>query len=206
MLTELVRKRPYSLILFDEIEKAHPDVLNLLLQILEDGTLRDAQGRSVDFRNTLLILTSNLGAQQLGSRTLGFGGEQAAVERGVMLDAAKKTLHPELLNRLDELVVFGKLTQEHYLTITRNLLEQLSERVAKIGYTLSCTDRAVEALSQAKERDLYGARSIRRRITEEVENQISKQILTGELKESAGILLDYRNNAFCIVTQVAAQA
>lgn len=182
-LTEAVRRRPYSVVLFDEIEKAHPDIQNVLLQILEDGQLTDSMGRKADFRNTIVLLTSNLGARFLAGQSapLGFAaGAEAVFEKqsAQAIEEAKKWFRPELVGRLDELIVFRPLTTENLSFIAEKLLCQLEERAAKTGYTLTHTSRVGPALA-AKATSPYGARELRRQVDRAVEQALANEIASG---------------------------
>ena len=182
-LTEAVRRRPYSVVLFDEIEKAHPDIQNVLLQILEDGQLTDSMGRKADFRNTIVLLTSNLGARFLAGQSapLGFGGgAEAAFEKqsAQAVAEAKQWFRPELIGRLDELIVFRPLGEESMSRIAEKLLTQLEARAARSGYQLTHTPRVGPALA-AKARSPYGARELRRQVDRAVEQALADQIASG---------------------------
>ena len=182
-LTEAVRRRPYSVVLFDEIEKAHPDIQNILLQILEDGQLTDAMGRKADFRNTIVLLTSNLGARFLAGQSapLGFGaGSEAAFEKQseAAVAEAKKWFRPELVGRLDELIVFRPLAEDSLCAIAEKLLGQLEARAARNGYQLTHTPR-VGAVLAARARSPYGARELRRQVDRAVEQALANQIASG---------------------------
>ena len=182
-LTEAVRRRPYSVVLFDEIEKAHPDIQNVLLQILEDGQLTDSMGRKADFRNTIVLLTSNLGARFLAGQSapLGFGGgAEAAFEKqsAQAVAEAKQWFRPELIGRLDELIVFRPLGEESMSRIAEKLLSQLEVRAARSGYQLTHTPRVGPALA-AKARSPYGARELRRQVDRAVEQALADQIASG---------------------------
>ena len=182
-LTEAVRRRPYSVVLFDEIEKAHPDIQNVLLQILEDGQLTDSMGRKADFRNTIVLLTSNLGARFLAGQSapLGFGGgAEAAFEKqsAQAVAEAKQWFRPELIGRLDELIVFRPLGEESMSRIAEKLLSQLEARAARSGYRLTHTPRVGPALA-AKARSPYGARELRRQVDRAVEQALADQIASG---------------------------
>ena len=184
-LTEAVRRRPYSVVLFDEIEKAHPDIQNVLLQMLEDGQLTDSMGRKADFRNTIVLLTSNLGARFLAGQSapLGFGaGSEAAFEKQseAAVAEAKKWFRPELVGRLDELIVFRPLEEQSLCSIAEKLLGQLEERAARSGYQLTHTARVGPALA-AKARSPYGARELRRQIDRAVEQAFADQIASGSV-------------------------
>lgn len=185
-LTERVRRRPYSVILLDEVEKAHPDVFNLLLQVLEDGRLTDSQGRTVDFRNTVIIMTSNAGAPRTQqTHTVGFGTARDALTherlRETMMAELKKTFRPEFLNRVDEIIVFRPLAQEEMHSIARLMLESVKARLAERGITLTVTPEAEALLSGAGFDPLYGARPLRRAIQHQVEDSLSEEILAGRV-------------------------
>ena len=182
-LTEAVRRRPYSVVLFDEIEKAHPDIQNILLQLLEDGQLTDAMGRKADFRNTIVLLTSNLGARFLAGQStpLGFAaGSEAVFEKqsAQAIEEAKKWFRPELVGRLDELIVFRPLAEDSLCAIAEKLLGQLEARAARNGYQLTHTPR-VGAVLAARARSPYGARELRRQVDRAVEQALANQIASG---------------------------
>ena len=182
-LTEAVRRRPYSVVLFDEIEKAHPDIQNILLQILEDGQLTDAMGRKADFRNTIVLLTSNLGARFLAGQNapMGFAaGSEAVFEKqsALAVEEAKKWFRPELVGRLDEMIVFRPLAEESLCAITEKMLCQLEQRAARSGYQLRHTPQVGRALA-AKGRSAYGARELRRAVDRAVEQALADRIAAG---------------------------
>lgn len=192
VLIEKLRRRPYSLVLFDEVEKAHPRVLDLLLQILEEGTLTDGQGRQGDFRNAVIVLTSNLGAHRLGERAvaLGFGQENgAARRRAAALDSAKAFFRPEFLGRLDEVVVFEPLELDGLTAIARTLLEESAQRLARHGVTLELPQEEVEALARQAAREGAGARPLRRLIAREVEDKAACALLAGDLRPGGRLCL-----------------
>ncbi len=187
-LTEKVRRRPYSVLLFDEIEKAHPDVFNMLLQILEDGILTDAQGRRVDFKNCIIIMTSNVGAKLISKQvgTLGFtGDEQGAMSQEKIRDSVmgelKKAFRPEFLNRVDDIIVFHQLKMEDIKEIARRLLANLSKRVAEMDIKIDFDDTVVEKIADAGFDPVYGARPLRRAIQSQIEDRLSEEILEGKL-------------------------
>ena len=185
-LTEAVRRRPFRVVLFDEIEKAHPEVLNVLLQILEDGRLTDGHGRTVDFRNALVIMTSNLGTAELNRPTVGFLRDSSSADDAVRLrssieDALKKTLRPEFLNRVDEIIIFDPLTNEEIHRIVDLMVKEVESRLLEHQVTLSLTDAAREWLAKEGFDPVYGARPTRRAIQRFVENPLSKKILAGEV-------------------------
>ena len=179
-LTEKVRRKPYSVVLFDEIEKAHPDVFDLLLQVLEDGVLTDSQGRKTDFRNTVIIMTSNVGAKKLTEQTkLGFNTDSEEDDRikREILSELRKTFRPEFLNRVDETMIFKKLTKEQLETIAELLLNKLSARSQKLGISLTFDKTALEQIAKQGFDDRYGARPIRRAIQTEIEDTLTDLIL-----------------------------
>ncbi|TET99590.1 MAG: AAA family ATPase [Anaerolineales bacterium] len=194
-LTEAIRRRPYRVILFDEIEKAHPEVWNTLLQILDDGRLTDGQGRIVDFRNTVLIMTSNLGTEFVTrSGTLGFqrSGEGAENEGEAKIERAlKDTFRPEFLNRIDEVIIFSKLTLEDMVEIVSMQMKQVRERLKDHGLSVSLSDAARNWLAQEGLDPDFGARPLMRAIQKHVESPLSVKILQGEFKEGGQVLVDY---------------
>ncbi len=189
-LTEKVRRHPYSVVLFDEIEKAHPDVFNIMLQILEDGILTDSQGRKVDFKNTIIVMTSNVGARNLTERrSLGFGGqsgETTSVEelRGAVMGELKRAFRPEFLNRVDDIIVFHQLERGEITQIASIMLEQVNRRMADMGVKLEWTEDAITWLADKGYDPAYGARPLRRTIQTEVEDAVALLMLDG--KASAG--------------------
>ena len=198
-LTEKIRRNPYSVVLFDEIEKAHPDVFDLLLQVLEDGTLTDSQGRKADFRNCIIIMTSNIGAKKLTEKTnLGFNA--SALQNGEMkreiLSELKKVFRPEFLNRVDETVVFKKLTQPEIKQIAKKLLKSLSARAEKIGITLSFDPTAVEEISKKGFDEHYGARPLRRAIQTEIEDPLTDIILNEENADAKKLTCSFDGQKF----------
>ncbi len=199
-LTEKVRRKPYSVILFDEIEKAHPDVFNILLQILEDGQLTDGQGRKVDFKNTVLIMTSNIGAQKITGKTrktLGFGGDSPSgaepsfeeIKKEVLCDL-KEAFRPELINRIDEIIVFNRLTEEEIGQIADGMLRQVADRMDEMELTMEWTDAARAHLVKAGFDPIYGARPLRRAIQSEVEDLVAEDFLRGTIKRGEHVVLD----------------
>ncbi len=189
-LTEKIRHKPYSVVLFDEIEKAHPDVFNLLLQILDDGILTDSQGRRVDFKNAIIIMTSNLGAKELtsNSRSLGFtsssdsaGGSREEMRERVMAQL-KEAFRPEFINRIDEIIIFDKLTDEDIRKIAVNMTDSVKKRIADIGVDVTFEDSAVDYLAKEGTDPVYGARPLRRTITHMVEDSFATSMLEGKFK------------------------
>ena len=203
-LTESVRRHPYSVLLFDEIEKAHPDVFNMLLQILDDGRLTDSQGRHVNFRNTVIIMTSNVGARQITEKqkNLGFfGGDETAITdnesiRETVISELKQVFKPEFLNRVDDIIVFNKLTTENIRTIASNLLVSLENRLEDIGIKAEFTDEAISALAEAGFDDTYGARPLKRAIQTNIEDAVSEKMLEGSFKSGDTIKCDYKDGSF----------
>jgi ATP-dependent Clp protease ATP-binding subunit ClpC len=197
-LTEAVRRRPYRVVLFDEIEKAHPDVFNMLLQILEDGRLTDAAGRVVDFRNTALIMTSNLGSQHARSGSLGLGAGDAAKDfartREQMLEELRKTFRPELLNRIDEIVVFEPLSREQIEQIVDLMLNRVREQLTERDISLEVTEPARLLLAKEGFDPDYGARPLRRTIQRLVENPVARGILQGEYRGGDTVVLDVEDD------------
>ncbi len=177
-LTETVRRKPYSVILLDEIEKAHPDVFNVLLQVLDDGRMTDGQGRTVDFKNTVIVMTSNLGSHKIQQMT-DAGEEQALIKIAVMAEV-KTHFRPEFVNRIDEIVVFHPLGQEQIANIARIQLANLEARLAKMEMRVEFADAALEAVAQAGFDPVYGARPLKRAIQQEIENPLAKEILSGK--------------------------
>lgn len=200
--TEKVRRKPYSVILFDEIEKAHPDVFNALLQILDDGRLTDSQGRTVDFKNTVIIMTSNVGARLLTEKqnTLGFAdeGKEKAEEdtKKLVLDELKKTFRPEFLNRIDDIIVFNKLTTDEIREIASKMLDNLKGRLKALEIDVEFTDKAVSAIADEGFDENYGARPLRRAITSRIEDELSEKILDGTVKKGGKIICDYDEGNF----------
>ncbi|MBX5475628.1 MAG: ATP-dependent Clp protease ATP-binding subunit [Clostridia bacterium] len=195
-LTEAVRRKPYSVVLLDEIEKAHPEVFNLLLQVLEEGRLTEAKGRTVDFRNTVLIMTSNVGADLIKRQTqMGFRTQQdeqadyEAMKKKIM-DEVRRTFRPEFLNRIDDIIVFHSLTKEHLKSIVELLLKRLNERLAEQGYHLTVTERAKEIIVDEGADVEFGARPLRRAITRLVEDPLSEEVLAGKFKPGDTITVD----------------
>ena len=216
-LTEKVRRKPYSVVLFDEIEKAHEDVWNILLQILEDGVVTDSQGRKVDFKNTVIVMTSNVGAKNItaDAAKLGFDGKEkdetesdearfARIREAVMTDL-KHTFRPEFLNRIDEIIVFRQLTQENIVEIARRMLAVTGKRMAQQGITLAMDDDAVEALAKDGFDPQYGARPLRRAIQNQVEDAVAEQMLEGQLKSGDTARICLRDGKV-VITKDAAEA
>ncbi|WP_445942281.1 ATP-dependent Clp protease ATP-binding subunit [Pseudonocardia sp. T1-2H] len=204
-LTEAVRRRPYSVLLLDEIEKAHPDVFNTLLQVLDDGRLTDGQGRTVDFRNTVIIMTSNVGSELITSRgsTLGFGStaerqadegaREDAVLRERLLPRLREVFRPEFLNRIDETIVFRRLEPEQLSTITELLLDEVRARLAARDIELDVTPDAISLLSERGYQPEFGARPLRRTIRRELDNRLASLMLSGEIENGGAVHVDVRD-------------
>jgi ATP-dependent Clp protease ATP-binding subunit ClpC len=209
-LTEAVRRRPYTVVLFDEIEKAHPDVFNMLLQILEDGRLTDAKGRTVDFKNTLLILTSNIGSKVIekGGGSLGFEFSQDLAEsqynriKSLVNEELKQYFRPEFLNRLDEIIVFRQLTKDEVKEISDILLKEVFGRMAEKGITLEVTERFKDRLVEEGYNPAYGARPLRRAIMRLLEDSLAEELLSGRIKEGDTAVVDVdESGTVKVVTQ-----
>jgi len=190
-LTEAVRRRPYSVILFDEIEKAHPDVFNVFLQILDDGRLTDGQGRTVDFRNTIVIMTSNVGSHRILDYKGGFSGADYAVMRATVLDELRQHFRPEFLNRVDEVIVFHALTEDELEKIVDIQLERVRRRLAERRIELELSFVAKRHLVKTGYDPVYGARPLKRAIQKEVETPLGRKILAGDVSEGQRVVVDY---------------
>lgn len=208
-LTEKVRRKPYSVVLFDEIEKAHPDVFNMLLQILEDGRLTDSQGRTVDFKNTIIIMTSNVGARLITEKqsSLGFNSENENVEESEKKDIKelvtgelRKVFRPEFLNRVDDIIVFNKLNKDEIKQIAVKMLKTLENRLNKMNIKISFTDNAVSEIADKGFDENYGARPLRRAIQNEIEDPLSEQMLEGKVKDGAVVTCDFADGQFTFTT------
>ena len=206
-LTEKIRRKPYSVVLFDEIEKAHPDVFNMLLQILEDGVLTDSQGRKVSFKNAVIIMTSNVGASKITDPKLALGfehkgegevDENVDIEKLVMADL-RATFKPEFLNRVDDIVVFKQLEKDDIKEIARRMLKSLNKRCEEIGIELDVTDKAVDAIADKGFDKVYGARPLRRAIQTKIEDKLSELIL--EDKVAGKCKVDYENDEFTFLNE-----
>ena len=195
-LTEAVRRRPYRVILFDEIEKAHPGVFNILLQILEDGRLTDGQGRTVDFRNTVVIMTSNLGTSYLNSQTLSFDltrpmqeGDKEQLDKSVD-EALKQAFRPEFLNRIDETIVFHPLTHDEIMEVVSLMVKDVTQRLEGLGTTCELTSKAANWLAEEGFDPVYGARPLRRAVQRHLENHLSEGLLSGSFKSGDHLIVD----------------
>jgi len=175
-LTEKIRRKPYSVILFDEIQKAHPDVLNVLLQILDDGQITDAHGRKVNFENTVIVMTSNAGSERKGG-SLGFNKSVDEQDAEKAMKALQQFLRPEFLNRVDEIICFHKLSEENFAAIARIMLDELQASLKEKGFTFTYDDALVEYLVKKSYSASYGARNLRRTIQKEVEDELAGRII-----------------------------
>ena len=211
-LTEAVRRKPYSVVLFDEIEKAHPDIFNIRLQILDDGVLTDSQGRKVNFKNTVIIMTSNVGARAISEqKSLGFGDKDAAAKddkaiKDEVMTALKAQFRPEFLNRIDDIIVFKQLEKDDITEIARRLLKVLSDRIFdNMEITLSFTEKAVEKLADAGFDKVYGARPLRRAIQNAIEDSLSEEILSGKIKRGDTVLCDATDEGYSFTPAASAK-
>lgn len=203
-LTEKVRRKPYSVVLLDEIEKAHPEVFNILLQVLEDGRLTDSKGRTVDFRNTLIIMTSNVGAETIKkSSTLGFTVVADAEKdynhmKDKVMDELKKSFRPEFLNRIDEIIVFHSLDEEHIAEIVTLMAEDLRKRLKEQDVDFSLTDKAVKFLAKEGFDPAYGARPLRRAIQKHIEDRLSEELLKGNINKGDSLTIDEQDGELIV--------
>jgi ATP-dependent Clp protease ATP-binding subunit ClpB len=190
-LTEAVRRKPYSVILFDEVEKAHPDVFNVLLQMLDDGRMTDGQGRTVDFKNTVIVMTSNLGSQMIQQMA---GDDYGVIKLAVMAEV-KTHFRPEFVNRIDEIVVFHALTEKNIESIARIQLTSLESRLAKLEIKLDVASSALAQVAKAGFDPVYGARPLKRAIQQEIENPLAKDILAGKFAAGDTVHVSAKNGA-----------
>lgn len=201
-LTEKVRRKPYSVVLFDEIEKAHPDVFNILLQIMDDGRLTDSHGRVVSFKNTIIIMTSNIGASEISKMpTLGFGGKDSVSEdeydamRDRQLEALRRTMKPEFINRIDDVIIFHKLNKENIMSICDLMVNNLTKRLAEQNINISVTDSAKEYIAEQGFNAEYGARPLRRSVQKLIEDKLSDEILRGNIAIGDNVNIDLKDGA-----------
>jgi ATP-dependent Clp protease ATP-binding subunit ClpB len=192
-LTEAVRRKPYCLVLFDEIEKAHPDIFNILLQVLDEGRLTDGHGRTVDFRNTVLVMTSNLGSDRIQEMT---GAEDYATMKATVLEVVEKYFRPEFINRIDELVVFHALQHDQIRAITDIQIERIAARLRNQDIHLAVTSAARDQLGKSGYDPVYGARPLKRAVQHQIETPLAKKILTGDFAPGASVTVDWRNQAY----------
>ncbi|MGQ4670617.1 AAA family ATPase [Bacillus toyonensis] len=202
-LTEKVRRKPYSVVLLDEVEKAHPDVFNILLQVLEDGRLTDSKGRTVDFRNTIVIMTSNVGADALKrNKYLGFNVQDESRDysdmKGKVMDELKKAFRPEFLNRIDEIIVFHMLEKKHIQEIVTLMVNQLVNRLKEQEIELQLTEGAISAIADKGFDREYGARPLRRAIQKHVEDRLSEELLKGAIEKGQKVIFDVEGESFVI--------
>lgn len=202
-LTEKVRRKPYSVVLLDEVEKAHPDVFNILLQVLEDGRLTDSKGRTVDFRNTIVIMTSNVGAEALKrNKHLGFNVQDESRDysdmKGKVMDELKKAFRPEFLNRIDEIIVFHMLEKKHIQEIVTLMVNQLVNRLKEQEIELHLTEGAISAIADKGFDREYGARPLRRAIQKHVEDRLSEELLKGAIEKGQKVIFDVEGESFVI--------
>jgi len=209
-LTEAVRRRPYSVILLDEIEKAHADVFNILLQVLDDGRLTDGQGRTVDFKNTVLIMTSNLGSDLISRRggTLGFAGSATTGSSGAqdnlqdqLMRRLRESFRPEFLNRIDEIIIFRQLDQTELRQITELMLTETQRRLHAQNVTLEFTPAAVDWIAEHGYQPEFGARPMRRVIQREVDNELSRRLLDGQVSPGQQVTVDVQDGHLTFTAQ-----
>jgi ATP-dependent Clp protease ATP-binding subunit ClpB len=191
-LTEQVRRKPYSVILLDEVEKAHPDVFNVLLQVLDDGRMTDGQGRTVDFKNTVLVMTSNLGSHDIQR----MAGQDYDLIKEAVMGEVRRSFRPEFVNRIDEIVVFHALDQRHIASIAKIQLKRLEQRLAAQEMKLEITDAAIAEIAKAGFDAVYGARPLKRAIQQQIENPIAKRVLEGRFGPKDIVPVDFRGGQF----------
>ena len=196
-LTEAVRRKPYSVVLFDEVEKAHPDVFNVLLQVLDDGRITDSQGRTVDFKNTIIIMTSNIGSSYLLEGINPDGSIKPEAEEAVMGDL-KNHFRPEFLNRIDDIIVFDRLTEDNIKEIAKLMLKSLEKRLNANEINVTFTESAVSKIAKSGFDPVYGARPLRRAIQNEIEDMLSEEIIDGNIKSGDSITVDVEDDKFTV--------
>ncbi len=207
-LTEKIRRNPYSVVLFDEIEKAHPDIFNVLLQILDDGQLTDSHGRKVNFKNAVIIMTSNVGARNITEnvKALGFSADSSSADeekvKESVLSELKRTFRPEFLNRIDDIIVFHKLSEENIREIAKNMLVNVAVRTKTLKIDISFTDEAINAIADKGFDPIYGARPLRRAITSQIEDLISEEILLGKIGEGDNVICEFVDGKFTISKKI----
>jgi len=197
-----VRRKPYSVILMDEVEKAHPDVFNVLLQVLDDGRLTDGQGRTVDFKNTVIVMTSNLGSHMIQQ----MAGDDTQVIKLAVMAEVKNHFRPEFLNRVDEIVVFHALGAAHIKSIAKIQLQYLAKRLAAMEMGLDVTDAALAQIAEAGFDPIYGARPLKRAIQAQIENPLAKEILAGQFAAKDTVLVDAQAGHLVFAKGKVAQA
>jgi ATP-dependent Clp protease ATP-binding subunit ClpC len=208
-LTEKVRRKPYSVVLLDEIEKAHPDIFNIMLQVLDDGQLTDGLGRKVDFKNTLIIMTSNIGARQLKDFGTGVGFATTAkttsseeTSRGVIEKALKRTFSPEFLNRIDDVVIFNSLDESHIAQIIDIIMKDVLKRLNALGFTLQLTDSAKKFIAEKGYDQQFGARPLHRAIQKYLEDPLAEEILNHRIKSGDTVTAEYNETEKKIVFDI----
>ena len=189
-LTEQVRRKPYSVILLDEVEKAHPDVFNILLQVLDDGRLTDGQGRTVDFKNTVIVMTSNIGCLKIQAAQT----QDYSAVKDMVMEEVKAHFRPELINRIDEITVFHGLSQNHIREIAKIQLQALRNRLEKVGVGLEISDEALDFIAQTGFDPVYGARPLKRAIQSEIENPLAKKLLAGDYPPNSTVKISVVDN------------
>ena len=203
-LTEQVRRKPYSVVLFDEIEKAHPEVFNMLLQILDDGRLTDSHGKVVSFKNTIVILTSNIGSDKLNKTNVNLGfmdSKEQEDKSQVMLNELKKYFKPELINRIDNIVLFNKLSPQVLKEIAKKMLSDLNKNLKQSGVELKFTLSTLNFLVKNGTNDDFGARPMRRLITSKIEDELADRMLKGEIKSGDSVLVDCKDGKLIFKTK-----
>jgi len=204
-LTEAVRRKPYSVVLLDEIEKAHPDVFNILLQVLDDGRLTDNKGRVVNFKNTIIIMTSNIGSNIIQENFQDFDDsdrdEVIAKTKNQLFEVLRKTIRPEFLNRIDEIIMFTPLTRDEITDIVKLQFKQVQSTLAEMGVTLDASEEALDWLAQLGYDPQFGARPLKRVIQKKILNELSKQILAGKVDRDSKIKLDMFDNNFVFLNE-----
>jgi ATP-dependent Clp protease ATP-binding subunit ClpB len=195
-LTEAVRRKPYSVILMDEVEKAHPDVFNVLLQVLDDGRLTDGQGRTVDFRNTVVVMTSNLGAHEIQRLSADPATRDAAIIKDAVMLEVKQHFRPEFINRIDEIVVFHALDAANIASIARIQMRELEARLAEREISMTISDAALAEIAKVGFDPLFGARPLKRAIQQKIENPIARRVLEGRFGPKDLIPIDFVDGEF----------
>jgi len=193
-LTEAVRRNPYSVILFDEVEKAHPDVFNVLLQVLDDGRMTDGQGRTVDFKNTVIVMTSNLGSHEIQRMSMEKADPDLIKE--AVMGEVRNHFRPEFINRIDEIVVFHALAADHIRSIARIQLRRLEERLTQRDLALTVTDRALDEIAKVGFDPVFGARPLKRAIQQHIENPVARAILEGRYAPKDVVPVDFDGQRF----------
>lgn len=201
-LCEKIRRNPYSLVLFDEIEKADPEVLNILLQILDEGILTDSLMRKINFRSCIIIMTTNVGADELKNNALGFGSTDGRHLNELIAEKVRKYFSPEFVNRIDEIIAFNPLESQDLMKISAKMLQNLKERAESLGIGITYSDKVVETVALAKETEKYGARPVKRRVTELVENELAKMIVNDEVRKGEQVCIDVKDNKIMFLKSV----